>query len=131
MAEPSPPPDAPPAVANPYAPPATEDPPAPAAAPAASTRPLIPIFIIVFIDVMGLTLIIPILPFYALKFGATPFTATLLLSVFALFQLFSGPFLGSWSDRSGRRIVLLTSQAGMVASYIVLGAAQSLWMVFL
>lgn len=100
-------------------------------APAASSRPLIPIFIIVFIDVMGLTLIIPLLPFYALKFGATPFQATLLLSVFAVFQLFSGPFLGGWSDRSGRRIVLLASQAGMLASYVVLGFAHALWMVFL
>lgn len=134
MAEPSPTPNEP-AAANPYAPPAE---PAPGAGPATSARPLIPIFIIVFIDVMGLTLIIPILPFYALKFGATPLTATLLLSVFAFFQLFSGPFLGAWSDRAGRRIVLLTSQLGMVASYVVLGVAgilhlppaQALAMVF-
>jgi MFS transporter, DHA1 family, tetracycline resistance protein len=123
MAEPSPTNAGPPAQPNPYSPPAE-------AATASSSRPLIPIFIIVFIDVMGLTLIIPLLPFYALKFGATPFTATLLLSVFAFFQLFSGPFLGAWSDRSGRKIVLLTSQLGMVASYLVLGVAQALWMVF-
>ncbi|MEZ4296800.1 MAG: MFS transporter [Polyangiaceae bacterium] len=113
---------------NPYQPPAEA--PAVPGPPGGSSRPLIPIFIIVFIDVMGLTLMIPILPFYALKFGATPFQATLLLSVFAVFQLFSGPFLGAWSDRSGRKTVLLTSQAGMLASYLVLGAAQSLWMVF-
>lgn len=128
MAEPSPPPTEPTAAPNPYAPPAE---PASKAEETASKRPLLPIFIIVFIDVMGLTLIIPILPFYALKFGATPFVATLLLSVFAIFQLFSGPFLGSWSDRSGRKIVLLTSQLGMIASYVVLGAAHALWMVFL
>lgn len=127
MAEPRPAPDDPPAPVNPYAPPAergfAEHRPS-------SSRPLIPIFIIVFIDVMGLTLIIPLLPFYALKFGASPFQATLLLSVFAVFQLFSGPFLGAWSDRSGRKIVLLTSQLGMLASYVVLGSAQALWMVF-
>lgn len=128
MAEPSPPPPEPPAEPDPYAPPAE---PAAASAPVASARPLIPIFIIVFIDVMGLTLIIPILPFYALDFDATPLDATLLLSVFAAFQLFSGPLLGAWSDRSGRKVVLLTSQLGMVASYLVLGFARALWMVFL
>ncbi|MBK8258545.1 MAG: MFS transporter [Polyangiaceae bacterium] len=115
---------------NPYAPPGEATGTATAPTQSASARPLIPIFIIVFIDVMGLTLIIPLLPFYALKFGATPFHATLLLSVFAVFQLFSGPFLGSWSDRSGRKIVLLVSQAGMLASYFVLGLANALWMVF-
>jgi DHA1 family tetracycline resistance protein-like MFS transporter len=114
MADPSP---------NPYEPP-TE----PKVPP--SARPLIPIFIIVFIDVMGLTLIIPLLPFYAQKFGATPLVATLLISVFAIFQLFSGPLLGQWSDRSGRKPVLLVSQAGMLASYAVLGSATALWMVF-
>lgn len=130
MAEPSPPTNEPPADPDPYAPPAEPAEPALGAGATASARPLIPIFIIVFIDVMGLTLIIPILPFYALDFGATPFEATLLLSVFAAFQLFSGPFLGAWSDRSGRRIVLLTSQLGMMASYLVLGFAHALWMVF-
>jgi MFS family permease len=120
MAEPS---------TNPYSPPAE-----PAAAeerPAFSTRPLIPIFIIVFIDVMGLTLIIPLLPFYALRFGATPLIATTLLSVFAFFQIISGPILGQWSDRAGRKPVLLTSQLGMLASYVVLWQARALWMVFL
>ena len=114
-----------PSAIHPFAPPAEAT-----GGPSRAPRPLIPIFIIVFIDVMGLTLIIPLLPFYALKFGATPFQATLLLSVFAVFQLFSGPFLGGWSDRSGRKIVLLVSQAGMLASYVVLGFANALWVVF-
>lgn len=97
----------------------------------ASSRPLIPIFIIVFIDVMGLTLIIPLLPFYAQKFGASAVTVTLLTSVFAVFQLVSGPILGQSSDRLGRKPILLVSQAGMLASYLALGLANTLWMVFL
>ncbi len=110
---------------NPYAPPLTTPSPA-----ASSARPLLPIFIIVFIDVMGLTLIIPLLPFYAQKFGASALTVTLLTSVFAVCQLVSGPILGQSSDRFGRKPVLLVSQLGMIASYVVLGFASTLWMVF-
>lgn len=97
---------------------------------AATRRALIPIFIIVFIDVLGLTLIIPILPFYAQRFGASDMTVGLLLSSFAVCQFFASPFLGRASDSLGRKPVLIASQIGMLASYVVLGFARSLTMVF-
>jgi len=94
-------------------------------------KALLPIFIIVLIDVFGLTLIIPILPLYAQRFGASDMTVGLLLTAFAICQFFASPVLGRVSDSVGRKPVLIVSQLGMLASYLVLGAAQSLWMVFL
>jgi MFS transporter, DHA1 family, tetracycline resistance protein len=91
--------------------------------PAPSLRPLIPIFIIVFIDVMGLTLIIPILPYYAQKYGASDIQIGLLLSCFAICQFFASPFLGRLSDEIGRKPVLIFSQIGMAASYLILAFA--------
>lgn len=93
--------------------------------------PLIPIFFIVAVDVLGLTLIIPFLPFYAEKFGASPAVVGLLISSYAFFQLISGPILGEWSDRFGRRKVLLLSQVGTFLGFLVLAQAQTLWVVFL
>ncbi len=97
---------------------------------AETRKALIPIFIIVFIDVLGLTLIIPILPLYAQRFGAADLTVGLLLSSFAVCQFFASPFLGRISDSVGRKPVLIASQIGMLASYVVLGFATNLWMVF-
>lgn len=109
---------------NPYTPPAADGAPAPSARP--SLRPLIPIFIIVFIDVMGLTLIIPILPYYAQKYGASDIQVGMLLSCFAICQFFASPVLGRLSDDIGRKPVLIFSQIGMAASYLVLGFAGPL-----
>ena len=72
-------------------------------------RALIPIFLIVLVDVFGLTLVIPLLAIYAESLHATPLVATLLVSVFAVCQLISGPLLGQLSDRIGRKPVLLVS----------------------
>ena len=94
-------------------------------------KALLPIFVIVFIDVLGLTLVIPILPYYAQRFGASDLTVGLLLSSFAVCQFFASPVLGRISDSVGRKPVLIASQIGMLASYVVLGAAGSLFTVFL
>jgi predicted MFS family arabinose efflux permease len=98
---------------------------------AATRKALLPIFIIVFIDVLGLTLIIPILPAYAQAYGASDLTVGLLLSSFAVCQFFASPVLGRLSDSLGRKPVLIASQVGMIGSYLVLGFARTLWMVFL
>jgi MFS family permease len=92
--------------------------------------PLLPIFLIVVVDVFALTLMIPLLPFYAERFGATPLQVGALASGFALCQLIAGPFLGALSDRFGRRPVLLVSQLGTFAGFVLLARATSLWMVF-
>lgn len=86
---------------------------------------------IVVVDVLGLTIIIPFLPFYAQSFGATPFVVGALISVYAFFQLISGPILGALSDRYGRRPVLLFSQIGTFLGFLILAKSNALWMVFL
>ncbi|MFO0724771.1 MAG: MFS transporter [Myxococcota bacterium] len=93
--------------------------------------PLLPVFLIVLVDIFGLTLVLPLLAIYAERFGATPFQATLLVSVFAAFQLISGPILGAVSDRIGRKPMLLLSQAGSLVGFVILAKADALWMVFL
>jgi MFS transporter, DHA1 family, tetracycline resistance protein len=93
--------------------------------------PLLPIFLVVLVDVLGFTIVYPLLPFYAEKFGATPLVATTLVSVYALCSLFSTPVIGRLSDQFGRRRLLLISQAGTCAGFLVLASAGALWMVFL
>src|SRR3989442_173619 len=93
--------------------------------------PLLSIFLIVLVDVLGLTIILPLLPFYAESMGATPATVGLLVSTYALCQLIAGPPLGHLSDRVGRRPVLLVSQAGTCAGFLILASARVLWIVFL
>ena len=92
--------------------------------------PLLPIFLIVCVDVLGLTLILPLLPFYAERLGASPTVVGLLVSTYAFCQLIAGPLLGRMSDRMGRRPLLLVSQAGTFIGFLILAFANSLWLVF-
>lgn len=93
--------------------------------------PLLPIFLIVLVDVLGFTIVIPLLALYAEKFGASKLVATTIVSVYAVCSLVSTPIIGRLSDRFGRRPLLLVSQAGTCAGFLVLGNATALWMVFL
>src|SRR2546430_1946456 len=93
--------------------------------------PLLPIFLIVIVDVLGLTIILPLLPFYAESLGASPRVVGLLVSAYAICQFFAGPPLGHLSDRVGRRPVLLVSQIGTCIGFLILAFANSLWLVFL
>ncbi len=93
--------------------------------------PLLAIFLIVAVDVLGLTIMIPLLPFYAEKLGATATEVGLLIGVYAACQLVSGPLLGRLSDFTGRKPLLLVSQAGTLIGFLVLAFAPSLWVVFL
>src|SRR4051812_7050673 len=95
-----------------------------------SRSPLLPIFLIVVVDVLGFTIVIPLLSLYAEKFGASRLVATTIVSVYAICSLVSTPIIGNLSDRFGRRPLLLISQAGTCAGFIVLGLSTSLWMVF-
>lgn len=95
-----------------------------------SRSPLLPIFLIVLVDVLGFTIVIPLLALYAEKFGASPLTATLIVTCYAACSLVSTPILGRLSDHYGRRPLLLISQAGTCAGFLILGFSTSLWMVF-
>ena len=92
---------------------------------------LLPIFLIVLADILGLTILIPLLPFFAEKLGASPTAVGLLVSTYAFCQLLSGPFLGRWSDHIGRKPLLIVSQLGTFASRLLLAGAGSLWVVYL
>jgi MFS family permease len=93
--------------------------------------PLLPIFLIVAVDVLGFTIILPLLPFYSERLGASPTVVGAVVSIYAVFQLISGPILGQLSDRFGRRPILLVSQLGTLAGFIVLAYSKFLWLVFL
>lgn len=92
--------------------------------------PLLPIFLTVFVDVLGLTLILPLLPYYAKDYGASDFQVGLLTSVYAIAMFISGPILGRISDRVGRKPVLLASQFGTLVGWLVLAFSPSLEMLF-
>ena len=88
------------------------------------------LFFIVFIDLVGFGVVIPLLPYYALEFHATPFEVTTMMACYSLAQFFASPLLGHLSDRLGRRPVILASLVCSVVSYLWLGFATQLWMLF-
>ncbi len=95
-----------------------------------SKRRLLTIFIVVFVDLLGFSLILPLLPYYAETFGANPTATGLLVASYALAQLLGAPLLGRLSDRIGRRPVLLVSILGTFLGFVLLGVARSLGMLF-
>jgi len=94
-------------------------------------RPLFAIFLIVFIDLLGFGLILPLLPYYAETFGASDTVIGLLVASYAAAQLIGAPLLGRFSDRWGRKPVLLVSLAGTLIGFLLLGFAQTLLVLFL
>ncbi|MBV9155198.1 MAG: MFS transporter [Acidobacteriaceae bacterium] len=95
------------------------------------SSPLLPIFLIVAVDILGFTIILPLLPFYSEKLGASPAVVGTIVSIYAVCQLIAGPILGQLSDRIGRRPVLLISQVGTLIGFLILAFSTRVWMVFL
>ncbi len=93
--------------------------------------PLVSILAIVFIDLIGFGMIIPILPLYAQRFQATEWQIGLLLASYSFMQFLASPILGWFSDRYGRKPVLLCSLIGSATGYILMADATSLTMLFL
>ena len=89
------------------------------------------VFLTLFLDLVAFGIVIPVLPYYAEHFGASPSVVTLLSASFSLAQFAMAPVLGRWSDRFGRRPVLLVSIAGAALSQLTVGLAHGLWLVFL
>jgi MFS transporter, DHA1 family, tetracycline resistance protein len=95
------------------------------------SRPLLIIFLTIFVNLVGFGIIIPLLPFYAETFHASPLTIGLLFGIFSLCQLIAAPALGDLSDKYGRRPILIFSLLGTVVSFVMLALAQSVTMLFL
>lgn len=94
-------------------------------------KKILPIFVVVMVDLLGLTIIIPLLPLYAASFHASPLTIGLLGATYPLMQFIAAPILGRLSDRYGRRPILIISQIGTLIGFLVLGVANSLALLFL
>lgn len=94
-------------------------------------KKILPIFVIVLIDLLGVTIILPLLPFYATAFGADPLVIGILSASYPLMQFIGAPLLGRLSDRYGRKPILIVSQIGTLIGFLVLGFAGALWMLFL
>jgi DHA1 family tetracycline resistance protein-like MFS transporter len=88
------------------------------------------LFLIVFIDLVGFGLIIPLLPFYGEHFRATPAEVGALMAIYSLGQFVAAPLWGRLSDRVGRKPVLILSLLGATFSYVWLAYSDSLWMLF-
>jgi multidrug resistance protein len=91
---------------------------------------LIVLMITAFVDMVGLLMIVPLLPFYAKAFGASGLMVGLLFSSFAIAQLISAPMWGRFSDKYGRRPALLVGLAASAISYVVFAYANSLTLLF-
>ena len=78
------------------------------------------IFFTIFINMVGFGVVIPVLPFYASHFGATPLEIGWLFGIFSLAQFLFAPLLGQLSDRFGRRPVLIISTLGTAAGFLVM-----------
>ena len=85
----------------------------------------------VALDLVGFGIVLPILPLYAKRFGASPFTATALVATFSAAQLVFSPVWGRVSDRIGRKPVLVLSLVGTAVGSLITGLAGSLWVLFL
>ncbi len=94
-------------------------------------KPLASIFLIVFIDLLGFGLILPLLPYYAESFGASDTLIGILVASYAAAQLVGAPLLGRLSDRFGRRPILLLSLFGTLISFLLLGFAKTLVLLFI
>ena len=88
--------------------------------------PLVPLFSVVFVDMLGFGLILPLLPYIAANWGARPAIIGLIGAAYPLGQFFGAPLVGLFSDRFGRKPLLLFSIAGTFVSLLMLGFAHSI-----
>jgi multidrug resistance protein len=84
-----------------------------------------------FVDMIGFMVVLPLLPFYALKLNASPETIGQLIAAFSVAQLLAAPLWGRVSDRYGRRPALLIGLSASAIAYVVFGLATSVWLLFL
>ena len=89
-------------------------------------RKLLPILGVTFIDIVGFSMLIPMLPYFVTHFGLSPLFVGLLFATFSFCQLVSAPVWGNVSDRIGRKMVLIISQIGATIGWAMLGLAPNI-----
>ncbi len=94
-------------------------------------REVLIILLIKITEVLGFSLVLPFLPYFAEDLGATPIQIGLILTTFSFFQFFTAPIMGRLSDVYGRRPLLLLSQLATVTSFVILGIAKTIPLIFL
>jgi DHA1 family tetracycline resistance protein-like MFS transporter len=95
------------------------------------SRALIPIYGITFIDVLGYTIMIPILPYLAQRFAASDLVVGALVTTMAVASTISAPIWGAMSDRFGRKRIVMISQLFSLGGYVMLALADALGMIFI
>lgn len=99
--------------------------------PSSQSRSLLTIiFLTVFIDLLGFGIVLPLLPYYARQFHASGITAGALIGIYSAMQFVTAPLWGRWSDRIGRRPVILVSLVGSTVSYLLFAMADSIELLF-
>ncbi|HET9227175.1 MAG TPA: MFS transporter [Thermoanaerobaculia bacterium] len=84
----------------------------------------------VFVDMIGFTMVLPLLPFYATRLGADPTLVGVLIAAHPFAQLAVSPFWGRLSDRYGRRPLILAGLILSAAAYVIFGMAEAIWLLF-
>lgn len=93
--------------------------------------PLVIIFLTVFIDLLGFGLVVPILPIYTKELGASDFMVGIVAAVYSLMNFFFTPFLGSYSDRIGRRPIILGAIFINGIAYLIFSQANTIFILLL
>jgi DHA1 family tetracycline resistance protein-like MFS transporter len=94
-------------------------------------KKVMPVLVIILVDLLGLSIIVPLMPLFAARFGANAFVIGVLGSTYPFMQFIGAPLLGRLSDRLGRRPILLVSQVGTFLGFILLGFANALPLLFI
>lgn len=89
-----------------------------------------PVILVVLVDLIGFGIVLPLLPFYAKDLGANAFQTGFLFSIYSIAQMIASPLWGRWSDRVGRRPVMLLSTLGASAAYLVFAFSHTYWLLF-
>jgi len=89
------------------------------------------LMITAFVDMLGLAMIIPLLPFYATEMGASATVVGVLIAAFSIAQLASAPLWGRFSDRYGRRPGLLVGLLVSAVAYVIFAYAGTLWLLLI
>src|SRR5712691_5412625 len=96
-----------------------------------SAGKLVVLMVTAFMDMVGVLMIVPLMPFYAKHMGAGGFVVGLLVSSFSIAQLLMAPVWGRFSDQYGRRPALIVGMTASAIAYVIFAFASSLWLLFL